>query len=61
MLRQRTLRAARLARGRETDAEGRNPRQLTELPHVADRTRAEVSRAVERFAEQRVSGPIPTE
>jgi hypothetical protein len=43
---------------RETEAEGRNPRQLTELPHVADRTRAEVSRAVERFAKQQVSGPL---
>jgi hypothetical protein len=36
----------------------RNPRQLTELPHVANRTRAEVSRAVERFAKQQVSGQI---
>jgi hypothetical protein len=43
---------------RETEAEGRNPRQLTKLPHVANRTRAEVSRAVERFAKQQVSGPV---
>jgi hypothetical protein len=28
------------------------------LPHVADSTRAEVSRAVERFAKQQVSGPV---
>jgi hypothetical protein len=36
-------RASRVSR--ETESEGRNPRQLTELPHAADGTRDEVSRA----------------
>src|SRR6187200_1786709 len=35
---------------REPESEGRDPRQLTELPHATDSTRDEGSRAVERFA-----------
>jgi hypothetical protein len=41
---------------RESEPKGRNPRQLAELPHAADRTRGELSRGVERFAQQLVSG-----
>jgi len=40
---------------RETESEGRNPRQLTELPHAATKSRDEVSRAVERFAQQHMA------
>ena len=42
----------------ETESEGRKPRQLTELPHATDRSRDEVSRAVELFAEQHMSDGI---